>query len=111
MSRSRLIRTLLFVGVFGSGSLAGGQSVVPGGWDAQMGWQAFTLVGYSGASGVFAEGSPLFSLSMTAGMSVVLPYGRSFYPAGGPGHEFQAVNSLIPLSQTIRRQTRRRGGR
>ena len=111
MSRSGLARVLLFIGILEAGGLAKGQSVVPGGWDVQMGWQSFSLVGYGGALGVFAESAPYFSSTMTAGSRGLSPFSRSFSPDGGLGHEAQVVNTLIPLSQTIRRQTRRRGAR
>ena len=89
----------------GLGSTAKGQEVVPGGWVSEVGFQTFSAPNVTGGFGVFSYGNQFFAPILFGGGGVsVGTMPPSFVTSGTGG----VANGLIPLTNAVKRHTRKR---
>jgi hypothetical protein len=104
---SSVLVSLALIAMMGVVSTANAQEAVPGGWSSRVGFQAFSSPGYGGGVGFFGFGTSPMGMSLTSlpGEATAFPNMPAFQA------QPQVANGLLPLTNTIRRQSRKRSRR
>jgi hypothetical protein len=104
---SSVLVSLALVVLMGVVSTANAQDAVPGGWSSQVGFQAFSSPGYGGGVGLFGFGASEMGMGVTPLPGDVTAFQNM------PAFQVQpqVANGLLPLTNTIRRQSRKRSRR
>jgi hypothetical protein len=109
----RVLAGFWVLAILGSlGSTASAQDFVPGGWAPQFGFKAFNTPGVSGGFGMFSyDSSGMVTVAIDSGFGGQFPLGGVLTPSLQPAGPPEMANGLVPLANTVRRQTRRRTAR
>jgi hypothetical protein len=87
------------------------QDAVPGGWAPEVGFQTFSAPGFAGGFGYFSAGAPFQGMGAPWSGFNSFPAARTFPMAPQFQTSPRVVNGLVPLADTIRKTTRKRGRR
>ena len=91
--------------MIGLASDAKGQDVVPGGWMSDVGFQSFSAPIASGGFAAFSYGNPVLAPMMFGGGGAPGGMTPSGFHQSGPAG---VTIGLIPLTNAVKRHTRRR---
>jgi hypothetical protein len=92
--------------VLGLAPSAGAQSIVPGGWAPEFGFQSFLAADFSGTIGSFSfEANSQPGLASRGGRGAEFPVSRSALPVL---EQPQIAHGLDPFADVVRRSLRRR---
>lgn len=95
----------------GFASIARADEDVPGGWSPQVGFQSFQSPGYDTGFRTGNDGVPGLGRDARFGGVSLFPAGQSFPNAYQTAAQPQTVNGLVPFSDVVRRQGRKRNRR